>query len=249
MFGCRAMPPSTRLSVACPSPPNCMPQPPPCVKATTPSTLGNCSQRFGVEPRGDVLADRGRAVHRRDHGHVVARAGLAVGPAIALERAADERLRDRAEFRWPRHSRGRTARRSGCACEPTCPARSSSVAKPIVWPYLTTGLPGGDRRKRDLVAQLDRRRTTARCGRRPKSRRPPADRGPPRKRCRRRASRPTSMGRALIMVFPISSAALSTREAVRVGNQPKARAREHNSTHCTAPSLALRASILFFHRP
>ena len=44
-----------------------------------------------VEPCRDVLADRGRAIDRRDDGDVVARARFAIGAPIALERDAGER--------------------------------------------------------------------------------------------------------------------------------------------------------------
>ncbi len=54
--------------------------------------VGKVGQQCPIEPLGDVLACRGRAIHGRDHGQVVARGGLAVGPAIALEGATGDRL-------------------------------------------------------------------------------------------------------------------------------------------------------------
>ncbi len=48
MFGCRAMPPITRLRIWWCSPPNSIPQPLPCENANTPSTLGKSRSRSGV---------------------------------------------------------------------------------------------------------------------------------------------------------------------------------------------------------
>ena len=58
-------------------------------------------ERLGIESGRDILADRGRAIHRRDHGDVVARAGSAVRALVALEGSSHERRR------LGRHFRGR----------------------------------------------------------------------------------------------------------------------------------------------
>ena len=63
-------------------------------------------QHFAIEPPGDVAADRGRAIDRRDHGDVVARAGPAAGAGIAQEGFAGQRRSDRAGWRSTWHSRG-----------------------------------------------------------------------------------------------------------------------------------------------
>ncbi len=92
MLGCRAKPAMVRASCLWSSPSYCRPQPPLCVRATMPSTLGKSLSTLAIEPLGNVLADAGRAVDRRDHGEVVPRAHLAAAAAIAQERAATQRL-------------------------------------------------------------------------------------------------------------------------------------------------------------
>ena len=67
---------------------------------------------------GHEARDRGRAVHAGEHADVVARAGLAVGAAVALEGGAGFRRQQRLLAWRParRHSRARTRRTSSCGC-------------------------------------------------------------------------------------------------------------------------------------
>ena len=69
-----------------PSPCVSMPQPEPCVSATTPSTFGNAASALAREVVGDAARDGRRAVHRRQDADVVARRDAAVVADDALER-------------------------------------------------------------------------------------------------------------------------------------------------------------------
>ena len=68
-----------------PSPCVSMPQPEPCVSATTPSTFGKCRERARrVKCVGDAARDGRRAIHRRQDADVVARRHAPVGADDAL---------------------------------------------------------------------------------------------------------------------------------------------------------------------
>ncbi len=45
--------------------------------------IGEGREAFGREIRGDAFGDRGRAIHRSQHAHIIARANSAIGADIA----------------------------------------------------------------------------------------------------------------------------------------------------------------------
>ena len=57
--------------------------------------IGKFSQRRRIEPPGNIFADRRRAIHGGNDGHVIPRADSAIGAAITLKRYPGERLRIR----------------------------------------------------------------------------------------------------------------------------------------------------------
>ena len=91
-----------------------MPQPPPCVSATTPSTFGIVGQRLGMDVAAEVIGDGarhgGRAVHAGEDADVVAGGDAAVGAHDALEGC---RLRRRLRSGARRRAIGVVARELG----------------------------------------------------------------------------------------------------------------------------------------
>ncbi len=65
-----------------------MPQPVPCTRATTPSTLAIIGERVAAEMLGDIFRGRRRAIDRADDAEIVARRDPSVRPHDALEGGA-----------------------------------------------------------------------------------------------------------------------------------------------------------------
>lgn len=117
--------------------------------------IGKLLERLGIETGRDILADRGRAIDRRDYCDVIARAGLAVGPPIALKGAAGERRRVGGDFAGGRIVAGELAGGQVVCVNPRARRdRFSGEADDLA--VLDHRFVGGNRIECDFVAEFHR---------------------------------------------------------------------------------------------